>query len=71
MSDKAQIAAFLASRGVTRVEPGVSTLNYTRRDWRAAVRGEKTEADLISERRVAMDHAGREHVTNGLGERIA
>ena len=78
MNDNDKIAEFIASRGVTRVAAGQSTLNYDRRDWRAAVRGEaptsaqhvKTDDELIQEIHVRMVN-GREYFYNGLGEPIA
>jgi hypothetical protein len=70
MSDAEQIAAFIASKGVTRVGEG-ETNGMRNRDWRKAVRGGPTEGDLINQRRVVIDHTGREFVQNGLGEWIA
>lgn len=71
MTDQEKIAAFLATKGATRVAPGESVLNYSNRDWRAAVRGERSDNDRIMERHVTVDATGREFVTNGLGERIS
>lgn len=65
MTDQEQIAAFIASRGVTRVAAGEAT--YDRRTMYKAVRGDN---DLIRERHVVVDHCGRERVRNGLGEWI-
>jgi hypothetical protein len=69
MTEAEQIAAFIARRGVTRVPEGTATL--TERQLYRAVRGEPTTDDLIRQRQVVIDHAGREHVRNGLGEWIA
>jgi hypothetical protein len=69
MTDAAQIAAFLAARGVTKVPAGERTLSE--RDMYQRVRGEPTVDHLISERRTVVDHCGRERVRNGLGEWIA
>jgi hypothetical protein len=65
MTDQEQIAAFLAKKGATRIPAGERTMDY--RQMRAAVRGEQA---LIDERHVVVDHCGREHVRNGLGEWI-
>lgn len=70
-SDDTAVAEFLAKRGATRVPEGKGALNLSARDWRRKVRGEPTEDELIRARRVVIDHAGREHVQNGLGEWIS
>jgi hypothetical protein len=75
MTDQDMVAAFLAKHGATRVAQGESSLNYTRRDWHAATRGNAptsaqhtpTEDELIAQRNVRVIN-GREHITNGLGE---
>ena len=71
----ADIAAFIAARGVTRVAEGERSLPNDRRFWRAAVRGElpKTiDVDPTQVRRVvAIDAYDREVIVNGLGEWIA
>lgn len=77
MTDQELIAAFIASRGVTRVAAGETALNYSPRDWHAVNRGNAptsaghtlTENELIAQRHVRTVN-GREHVTNGLGEVI-
>lgn len=70
-SDTDAIAAFLASRGVTRVAEGVAALNHSSRDWRKVVRGEPTQNELIASRHLAaVDAAGNEYWVNGLGERL-
>lgn len=72
MTDSEQIAAFLATKGATKVAEGEGTKNHWRgRDWARAARGEPTTDDLIRQRRVVVDHVGRERVQNGLGEWIA
>jgi hypothetical protein len=68
MTDSEQIAAFIASRGVTRVPSGESTLNLSNPDWRRVVREPRvTENARINERHLRIIN-GREHVTNGIGE---
>jgi hypothetical protein len=64
MSDTEMIANFIARNGVTKCAAGVASMSW--RDMRSAVRGEKSENDLINERHVVGDH-----VRNGLGEWIA
>ena len=69
-ADDAAIAAWIATRGVTRVAAGEHALPTDRRFWHAAVRGEVAPAiDPTQERRVvAIDAYDREVVVNGLGE---
>lgn len=76
MTESEQIAAFLATRGVTRVAAGVATLGHlSRRDWRKAVRDPAGVASLtqaaIDARYVTVDDRGREWTRNGLGEVIS
>ena len=76
MTESEQIAAFIAARGVTRVETGANKLgDMTARDWSKAARStRRINADMrsenaaIAERHIIIDHLGREHVRNGLGE---
>jgi hypothetical protein len=70
MTEQEQIQAFMIARGVKKYAPGVST-GLTQRDWRSKVRGEKTDAELIAERRIVYtDETGKELCVNGLGEPI-
>jgi hypothetical protein len=70
MSEQEQIAAFIASRGVTRIAEGAGN-GYTRRDWHAMVRGDVAPRDAIGERHlVVVDAAGKEFWMNGIGERL-
>jgi hypothetical protein len=76
LTDQEQIAAFIARKGVTLVQAGVGACNHmTAHDWRKAARSTTrvspaadTEQRLIDQRHVVVDHLGREHVRNGLGE---
>ena len=72
-SDDSTIAAFLATRGATRVDVGAHALPTGRHYWHAAVRGElPTPPDPTRMIRVAaIDAMGREVLVNGLGEWIA
>jgi hypothetical protein len=74
-SDDSAIAAFLATRGATRVTEGAHTLPTDHRYWHAALRGElpKTvDVDPTQIKRVAaIDSYGREVIVNGYGEWIA
>ena len=58
MTDEEKIAQYMATRRPIRVAEGVGGLAQPKR----------TEDDLIRERRCVVDHAGREHWMNGLGE---
>ena len=79
MTEREQIEAFIAERGVTRVPAGANALgDMTARDWARAARSttrisaESRETDrLIRERHTVIDHLGRVRVRNGLGEWIA
>ena len=75
-TDAAQIAAFLASRGVTRVAEGAASLPTDRRFWRDAVRAPRGAEEVLPDptkiiRVAAIDSFGREYLVNGLGEWIA
>ncbi len=74
MTEAEQIAAFLAAKGATKIPTGANVLgDMTSRDWAKAVRStvKLNARDPISERHVVVDHIGREHVRNGLGEWIS
>ena len=77
MNEKDQIAAFIASRGITRIAAGEASMGHvTSREWQLAARDtmtiqSRTEQARIDERHVTIDGTGREYVTNGLGERIS
>lgn len=65
-------AAFAAKGGKVQQVAEGEGLGLTTRDWGQVVRTPRAEAeDLISQRHVTIGHAGREYVTNGLGERIS
>jgi hypothetical protein len=67
MSDAEQIAAFLATRGATKVAEGECAMDH--RAMYRAVRGERS--DPTQERHLrAIDHMGRELWVNGLGEPV-
>jgi len=77
MTDAEQIAEFLAKRGATRVPANQKALNYTRKDWHAAVRGDTPPSEIrqrerehraTSRVRMVTDHAGREFYMNEEGE---
>ena len=72
MSDQEQIEAFLKAKGATKVAIGENTLGHmTSRDWASAARSTKrlnARLDPIDERHVVVDHLGRQHIQNGLGE---
>ena len=72
-ADDAAIAAFMATRGVTRVAEGAAALPTDHRFWRDAVRAPRPVfVDPTIVRRVAaVDALGREYLVNGLGEWVA
>lgn len=71
------IAAFLANGGkVTKAAEGEG-MGLTDRQWyrkgtdAGLVSTQRSDNDLIEQRRVVRDHMDREIVVNGLGERIS
>ena len=77
MTAEQQIAEFLARKGATKIAAGERALNYNRRDWQAAVRGETPPSVERQQRReqeereritIVTDHAGREFYRNAEGE---
>ena len=68
----AAIAAFLASRGATKIPQGAANLGHvTGRDWHRAARGEAVAMQTeIDRRRYVTGADGVEHCQNGLGEWI-
>ncbi len=69
---ESMVAAFIARKGVTRVQEGERTISE-KEFWQARREDRKVvseEQRLIDERHIVVGSDGREHCRNGLGEWI-